>query len=86
MKERTSQFGLTVLIAFHVTEFRAIEALRIGLKLNISTAREQKAVGLGPLVWLHHEALQGVKATSDTTLKTRDKGISNQRQANRMRR
>ena len=35
---------------------------------------------------LYDEALQGVKATSDTTLKTRDTGISNQRQANRMRR
>ena len=33
-----------------------------------------------------YEAFQGVRATSDTTLKTSDTGISNQRQANRMRR
>ena len=31
-------------------EFLAIESLRISLKLNISAAREQQAVGLGPLV------------------------------------
>ena len=31
-------------------EFLAIESLRISLKFNISAAREQQAVGLGPLM------------------------------------
>ena len=31
-------------------KFLAIESLRISLKLNISAAREQQAVGLGPLM------------------------------------
>ena len=35
-------------------KFLAFESLRISLKLNISVAREQQAVGLGPLMWLHH--------------------------------
>ena len=35
------------------------------------------------IAWIS-EAFQGVKATSDTTLKISDTGISNQRQANRM--
>jgi len=35
-------------------KFLAIESLRISLKLNISAAREQQAMGLGPLMQLHH--------------------------------
>ena len=35
-------------------KFLAIESLRISLKLNNSTAREQQAVGLGHLIQLHH--------------------------------
>ena len=32
----------------------AIESLQISLKLNISAARKQQAVGLGPLMQLDH--------------------------------
>ena len=35
-------------------EFLAIGSLRISLKLSISAAREQQAVGLGHLMRLHH--------------------------------
>ena len=38
----------------NLMKFLAFESLRISLKLNISAAREQQAVGLGPLMWLHH--------------------------------
>ena len=35
-------------------KFLAIESLRFSLKFNISVEREQRTVGLGPLMYLHH--------------------------------